>query len=49
MRLYSEDIGMEFGMKKCAMLGSGKRHMTEGIEILNQWKNRMLGEKEIYK
>ena len=51
MRIYSQDIEMEFGMKKCAMLviKSRKRHMTEGIELPNQEKIRMLGEKETYK
>ena len=28
---------------------SGKWHMTEGIELLNQEKIRMLGEKETHK
>ena len=33
--IYSEDIGTEFGMEKCAMLikKSRKRQMTEGIEL----------------
>ena len=35
VRIYSQDIGMEFGIEKCAMLvmKSGKRHMTDGIEL----------------
>ena len=51
MRIYSKDIGMEFGKEKCAMLGvkSGKRHLTDGMEIPNQDKIRMLREKETYK
>ena len=51
VRIYSQDIGMEFGKEKCAMLvmKSGKRHMTEGIELPNQEKIRTLGEKETYK
>ena len=34
VRIYSQDIGMEFGTEKCTMLRmkSGKRHMTEGME-----------------
>ena len=34
VRIYSQDIGMECGIDKCAMLvmKSGKRLMTEGIE-----------------
>ena len=50
-RIYSQDIGMEFGIEKCAILimRSGKRHTTEGIELPNQEKIRILGEKENYK
>ena len=42
---------MEFGIDKCAMLvmKSGKRRMTEKIELPNQEKIRTLGEKETYK
>ena len=42
---------MEFGIEKCAMLEmkSSKRHLTDGIEVSNQDKIRMLGEKETYK
>ena len=31
VRIYSQDIGMECGMEKCAMLviKSGKRHITD--------------------
>ena len=49
MRIYSQDIGMVFGIEKCALLimRMGKRHMTEGIEIKK--KIRILGEKETYK
>ena len=34
VRVYSQDIGMEFGSEKCAMLimKSGKRHVTEEID-----------------
>ena len=37
---------MEFGIEKRAMLvmKSGKRHMTDGMEIPNQGKIRTLGE-----
>ena len=31
------------------IMKSGKRHMTEGIELPNQEKIGMIGEKEIYK
>ena len=42
---------MEFSMEKCTMLvmKSGKRYMTEGIEVPNQEKIRMLREKETNK
>ena len=35
VRIYSLDIGMEFGIEKCAMLviKTGKRHTTEGMEL----------------
>ena len=51
VRIYSQDIGMEFGIKICAILvmKSGKRHMTGGMELPNQNKIRTLGEKETYK
>ena len=49
VRIYSQDIGMEFGIEKCAMLimKGGKRHITEGIDLPNREKIRTLGEKEI--
>ena len=42
---------MEFGIEKCAMLvmKSGKRHLTDGMELPIQNKIRTLGEKKIYK
>ena len=48
VRIYSQDIGMEFGIEKFAVLvmKSGKRHMTEGVELPNQI---VIGEKETYK
>ena len=48
VRIYSQDIGMEFGMEKCAMLviKSGKRHLTDGIELPNQEKIRTPGKKK---
>ena len=50
VRIYSQNIGMEFGKEKCAVLVriSGKRHLTDGIELPNQDKIRTLGEKETY-
>ena len=51
VKIYIQDIGMEFGREKYAMLlmKSGKRHPTDGMELPNQDKIRTLGEKEIYK
>ena len=51
VRIYSKDIGMEFGKEKCAMLviKSGKRHLTGGMELPNHDKIRKLGENETYK
>ena len=51
VRIYNQDIGMEFGIDKCVMIvmESGKRRLTEGIELPNQEKIRTLGEKETYK
>ena len=48
IRIYSHDIRMEFDIEKCAILilKSGKREITEGIELPNQEKIRTLGVKE---
>ena len=45
VRIYSQDIGMEFGIEKCALLvmKSGKRHLTDEIELPNQDKIKYLG------
>ena len=42
---------MEFGIEKCAMLvmKSGKRHLTDGMEIPNKDKIKTLAENETYK
>ena len=51
VRIYSQDIGMEFGIEKSTMLvmKSGKRHMTDGMELPNHDRIRTLEEKETYK
>ena len=51
VRIYSQEIGMEFGIEKCVMqvMKSGKRRMTDGMELPNQGKIRTHGENEIYK
>ena len=42
---------MEFGIEKCAMLvmKSGKRHMTDGMELPSHDKIGTFGEYETYK
>ena len=42
---------MEFGVEKCAMfvMKSGKRHMTDGMELPTHDKIRTVGEDETYK
>ena len=51
VRIYSIDIGMEFGKEKCAMqiMKSAKRCITDGVKLPNQVVFRTLGEKETYK
>ena len=51
VRIYSQDIGMEFGIEKCAMLVMkiGKQHLTDGMELSNLDKIRTLSENETYK
>ena len=51
MRIYSQDIGMEFGIEKCAMvvMKSGKRYLKDAMELPNQDKIGTPGEKERYK
>ena len=48
IKIYSQDIGIEFGFVKCAMIImiSGERETAEGIELPNQKRIRMLSEKE---
>ena len=51
VRIYSDNIGIEYGIGKCGMLimKSGKRQIMERIELPNKEKVRTLGEKETYK
>ena len=48
VRIYSRDIGMECGIEKCAMLvmKSGKRQLTDGMELPNEDKIKTLTENE---
>ena len=50
-QLEYTDIGMEFGIEKCSMLvmKSGKRQMTDGMELPNDDRIRTLEENENYK
>ena len=50
VRIYRQDIRMEFGIEKYALLilKSGKRRLTDGMELASQHKIRTLGEKETY-
>ena len=51
VRIYNQDIRMEFGIEKCAMLvmKSDKQHMTDRMELPNHDRIRTLKEKETYK
>ena len=51
VRIYCQDIWMEFGIEKWAMLVMkiGRRHLTDGIELPNQDKIKTLAENETYK
>ena len=51
VRIYNQDIGMEFGIEKCAMLliKIGIWHTTDRLELPNQDNIRTLGENETYK
>ena len=51
VRIYSRDIGMEFGIEMCVMLvmKSGKRQLTDGMELPNKDKIKTLAENETYK
>ena len=51
VRIYNQDVGMEFGVEKCAMLvmKCGKRRLTDAMKLRHQDKIRTLEEKETYK
>ena len=51
VRIYSWDIGMEFGIEKSGMLvmKSGKRQLTDGMELPNKDEIKTLAENETYK
>ena len=47
VRIYSQDVGMKFGIEKCAMLEmkSDKEHLKDGMELQNQEKKLERSEK----
>ena len=49
MRIYSQDIGMESGIEKCAMvvMKSGQRHIMEGVKLLSNQNARRKGNLQI--
>ena len=49
VRIYSQDIGMEFGIEKCAILIMKARNDTFSKGWNYHEKIRMIGEKETYK
>ena len=51
VRVFSEDIGMEFGIEKCAMLvmGKGKIVKSVGIELADGKVIKSLQDGESYK
>ena len=51
IRIFSQDIGIKFGIDKYTMLimKTEERVSVEGIELQNQGCIRMFGEKENYK
>ena len=51
VRVFSKDIGLDFGIEKCAMIQMkrGKFVMSEGIELPNGKKIRSLDDQEEYK
>ena len=50
IKIHSQDVGMEFGIEKWAMfIMKSRKQIIEGIELQNQEKIRMRGEKEHYK
>ena len=49
VRIYSQDIGMGFGIEKCTILimRNWKRQLTEGIEQPNQEKSEYSEERKL--
>ena len=51
LEILIHTVRIEFGIEKCStlLMRSGKQHLADGIELPNQDKIRILGEKETYK
>ena len=51
VRIFSDDIGMKFGLEKCAAMTTkrGKRVHSDGIALPDGTQLRALGEEESYK
>ena len=51
VRIYSQDIGMKFGIDKCAMhvMKRGKRYIRDRMKLPNQDQIRTLRKTETYK
>ena len=48
VRIYSQDIGIEFGIENAMLvIKSGKRRITDGMELLNKDKIRTVREKTL--
>ena len=48
-KIYSQGIGMEFGIEKCAIfvMKSGKQHLMDGMELPNQTKLERLEKRKL--
>ena len=49
VRIFSDDIGMKFGLQKCAAKTIGKRVNSDEIALPDDTQLRALGEEESYK
>ena len=51
MGIYSQDLGIEFFVEKCAIriMKNGKQYTTEGIDLPSQDKVRTIGGMKAYK
>ena len=47
IKIYCQDIGMEFAIEKCAMMICRKRQMAEGIDLSIQEKLKRTEKRKI--